>query len=188
MIGEAHEHVSVSGTAAARSLSCDAVVVMGVSGSGKSTVGAALARRLNRQHIDADDLHPQHNIDKMRAGTPLTDADRMPWLERIRDELDRRSTAGEPVVLACSALKKAYRDVLRTSVGVVGFVHLRAEREELIERLAGRNGHFFPAALIDSQLATLEEPDADEHALVVGATEPPGHIAEQALAVWQEKE
>ncbi|RCW44480.1 gluconate kinase (SKI family) [Halopolyspora algeriensis] len=185
MTGELSEHAPQQVAAAARSLSCDAVVVMGVSGCGKSTVGAALAQRVEWRHLDADDFHPQHNVDKMRAGTPLTDADRMPWLERLRDELDRRVAAGDPVVLACSALKKAYREVLRGSAGVVGFVHLRAGREELAERLAGRDGHFFPAALVDSQFATLEEPDACEHVLTVGATEPPERIVERVLETWQ---
>ncbi|MDR7304335.1 gluconokinase [Haloactinomyces albus] len=183
MTGEAAERALEA--AVAQSLFCDAVVIMGVSGCGKSTIGAALAQRLNWQHLDADDFHPQHNIDKMRAGTPLTDADRMPWLERLRDELDRRATAGEPAVLACSALKRTYRDILRGGAGAVGFVHLRANREDLVERLTGRNGHFFPAALIDSQLATLEEPDADEGALIAAATEKPERIVERVLATWQ---
>lgn len=188
MTGELNEDAPQPTTTVARSLSCDAVVVMGVSGSGKSTIGAALSRYLHRQHLDADEFHPQHNIDKMRAGTPLTDADRRPWLERLRDELDRRATAGEPVVLACSALKKTYRDILRSGIGEVRFLHLRAERQELVERLTGRNEHFFPAALIDSQFATLEEPDAGEHALTVAATEQPDRIVEQVLDAWQRSE
>lgn len=185
MTGETNESVSRPGGAAVRGPSCDAVVVMGVSGCGKSTVGAALAQRVGWRHLDADDFHPQHNVDKMRAGTPLTDADRMPWLERLRDELDRRAAVGDPVVLACSALRRSYRDVLCRSACAVGFVHLEAEREELAERLAGRNGHFFPAALIDSQLATLETPETDEHALLVAATEPPERIVEHVLHTWQ---
>lgn len=183
MTGEGHEHVLEA--AAAQSLLCDAVVIMGVSGCGKSTIGAALAQRLNWQHLDADGFHPQHNIDKMRAGTPLTDADRMPWLERLRDELDRRATVGEPAVLACSALKRTYRDILRGTAGSVGLVHLRAEREDLVERLTGRNEHFFPAALIDSQFATLEEPGEDEGALIAAATENPERIVGDVLATWQ---
>ncbi len=163
---------------------CDAVVVMGVAGCGKSTVGAALARRLAWPHLDADDFHPRDNVEKMRSGTPLTDADRGPWLASMRAELDRRVEAGDPVVLACSALKRAYRDVLRDGIGVVRFLHLRAEREQLGDRLSGRGGHFFPAALIDSQLATLEEPDGDEQPLVVAATETPAAIVDRALRFW----
>lgn len=183
MTGKAHE--GLVGGAATR-LACDAVVVMGVSGSGKSTVGAALAEHLGWDHIDADDFHPRHNIDKMRAGTPLTDADRGPWLQALRDELDRRAAARRPVVLACSALKKAYRDVLRGGIGSVGFVYLAAQAQELTERLASRDGHFFPAALIDSQLATLEQPGPEEHALTIPATAQPDRIAQQVVNTWQE--
>lgn len=167
------------------SLSCDALVVMGVSASGKSTVGAVLARRLGWAELDADDFHPPANIDKMSTGTPLTDADRAPWLALLRAELDRRVTTAEPAVLACSALKRAYRDVLRAGTGVVGFVYMRASREVLVERLAGRADHFFPGDLIDSQLATLEEPDDEENALTVDATDDAESITDRILAHWR---
>lgn len=157
---------------------------MGVSGSGKSTVAAALAQRFGWAHIDADDFHPQANIDKMRAGTPLTDDDRVPWLDRMRAELDRRAGNAEPAMLSCSALKRDYRDVLRGGSGAVGFVHLHASREVLVERLSDREGHFFPAALLESQLAALEEPGPDEDALIVDATDDADHIADRVLARW----
>lgn len=178
----------VSGSSPTRdvpsSLTCDAIVVMGVAGSGKSTVAAALAERLGWAHIDADDFHPQANIDKMRAGTPLTDDDRVPWLDRMRAELDRRVAEAAPAMLSCSALKRKYRAVLCGGSGVVGFVHLRASREVLAERLSDREGHFFPAALIDSQLAALEEPGSDEDALIVDATDDAAGIAERVVARW----
>ena len=157
---------------------------MGVAGSGKSTVAAALAQRLGWAHIDADEFHPQANIDKMRAGTPLTDDDRVPWLDKMRAELDRRAAEREPAVLSCSALKRRYREVLCGGASAVGLVHLRASRELLTERLSGREGHFFPAALIDSQLAELEEPDSDEDALTVPATDDGADIAEQVILRW----
>lgn len=180
MTGE-HGEVAPEPLAAGR-LCWDAVVVMGVAGSGKTTVAAALARRLNVTHLDADDFHPRHNIDKMTAGTPLTDVDRMPWLRRLRAELDSRAGAGEPVVLACSALKRTYRDILRSGTGTVGFVYLRIARDQLATRLVDRGGHFFAPALIDSQLATLEEPDPGEHALTIDATVAPEHIVWQVCA------
>lgn len=165
-------------------LRCDAVIVMGVSASGKSTVAAVVARRLGWAHIDADDFHPQANIDKMRAGTALTDDDRVPWLDRMRAELDRRAAAEQPAVLSCSALKRKYRDVLRSSAARVEFVHLQASRELLVERLDDRSGHFFPGELIDSQLAALEVPDDDEGALLVSAAADAHGVAEQVINAW----
>lgn len=167
-----------------RSLRCDVVVVMGVSASGKSTVAAVLAQRLGWVHLDADDYHPQANIDKMRAGTPLTDDDRVPWLDSMRAELDRRAAAGEPVVLSCSALKRKYRDVLRAGPARVDFVHLRASRDVLTARLSGRSGHFFPEDLVDSQLAALEVPDTDEAALIVDATDAAEDVAARVVNAW----
>lgn len=137
-------------------------IVMGVSGSGKSTVGEALARRLGQSFVDADSLHPQSNRDKMAHGIPLGDSDRQPWLEAIVADMDRHRQLGESVVLACSALKRRYRDFLRDDHDDVRFVYLHASRELLAERLGHRSGHFFDPALLDSQLATLEEPSPDE--------------------------
>jgi gluconokinase len=130
------------------------VVVMGVSGSGKSTVGAALARALDWPFVDADDLHPPANVAKMAAGTPLTDEDRWPWLDRVVAELRR---VGGDVVLACSALKASYRERLARA-GDVRFVHLRGERDTIARRLAKRRHRYMPATLLDSQFATLEAP------------------------------
>lgn len=138
------------------------VVVMGVSGSGKSTVGRALAERLGVRFIDADDLHPQANRDKMAGGTPLTDGDRWPWLELVGAAIGAERLAGG-VVVACSALRRRYRDALgRSAGGPVWFAHLRGDAALLGERLADRADHFMPVALLGSQLQTLEELGADE--------------------------
>lgn len=133
------------------------VVLMGVSGSGKSTVGAALATTLGWPLIDADDLHPPHNVAKMAAGIPLTDEDREPWLDRIVGELRRRTADGGSVLLACSALKQRYRDRLSTA-GDVRFVHLRGDAATIGARLASRRHRYMPATLLASQFATLEPP------------------------------
>lgn len=152
------------------------IVVMGVSGTGKSTVGAALARVLGLPFVEGDDLHPEANVAKMAAGIPLTDADRAPWLDRVAAELDR------PVVVTCSALKRAYRDRLRAAAPGVVFVFLHGSRELLAERMAGRVGHFMPTALLDSQLATLEEPTPDEHAIPADVALTPDEIVAAVVA------
>lgn len=136
------------------------VVVMGVSGSGKSTVGAALATRLGVAFVDADGLHPAANVAKMRGGTPLTDADRDPWLDAVGAELARHSSTG--LVVACSALRRVYRDRLRHHAPGTAFLHLSGDRDILAGRMTGREGHYMPPALLDSQLATLEPLDAGE--------------------------
>jgi gluconokinase len=145
------------------------VVIMGVSGSGKTTVGAALARELGWTLIDADDLHPPANVAKMAAGIPLTDDDRWPWLDRIVEELRSLTADGRNVVLACSALKQSYRDRLARA-GDVRFVHLRGDAETIAARVAARHHRYMPAALLDSQFATLEAPgdaiDIDIHASI----------------------
>lgn len=133
------------------------IVVMGVSGAGKTTLGARLADRLDARFVDADAAHPPENIEKMSAGVALTDADRRPWLERLRDEL----AASERLVVTCSALKRAYRDVLR-GAGGVRFVHLRIEPDEAAERLATRRGHFMGPSMVAGQFDDLEPPAADE--------------------------
>lgn len=140
------------------------IVVMGVSGSGKSTVGAALARRLGVPFADADDLHPQSNIAKMVAGQPLTDDDRYPWLEAAGEWLARHSDGG---VLSCSALKRKYRDQLRRHQPGTLFVHLSGSPELIAGRQAGRTGHFMPAALLASQVEDLEPLGPDEDGVVV---------------------
>lgn len=130
---------------------------MGVSGSGKSTVGAALAAALGWPLVDADDLHPPGNVAKMAAGIPLTDDDRWPWLDRVVDELRRMTADGTDAIVACSALKESYRDRLRAA-GDVRFVHLRGEPATIAARLASRHHRYMPATLLDSQFATLEPP------------------------------
>jgi gluconokinase len=131
---------------------------MGVTGSGKSTVGRLLARRVHATFVDADDLHPAANVTKMSAGRPLDDADRAPWLRRVRDEL----AAADAVVVACSALKRDYRDVLREAGGVV-FVFLDVGPDVVADRVGGRRGHFMKTDMVASQFADLERPGDDEH-------------------------
>lgn len=146
------------------------LVVMGVSGSGKSTVGARLAQRLGWDFAEGDDLHPAANVAKMAAGQPLTDADREPWLAAIAAWIDAELQAGRRGVITCSALKRHYRDRLRRAD--VRFVYLRVARAELERRLTRRPQHFMPASLLDSQLAALEPPAADEAAMTVEASDP----------------
>ena len=143
------------------------VVVMGVSGSGKTTVGAALADALGLRFVDGDALHPAANVAKMAAGIPLDDADRAPWLDAVGAVL-----AAGPVVVACSALKRAYRDRLRAAAPDLELVFLDGSRELLASRMASRPGHFMPASLLDSQLATLEPPTVDEHSVTVDVAAP----------------
>jgi gluconokinase len=140
------------------------IVVMGVSGSGKSTVGVALAGRLRVPFEDADDLHPRANIEKMTRGEPLDDHDRWPWLERIGEWLTAHATGG---VIACSALKRKYRDQLRRHCSDVEFLHLEGGRDLIARRQAGRPGHFMPSTLLTSQLEVLEPLAPDERGVVV---------------------
>ena len=145
-----------------------ALVVMGVSGAGKTTIARRLADDLGWDFEEGDELHPAANVAKMASGEPLTDADREPWLERVAAWIDAEVAAGRQGVITCSALKRAYRDVLRRP-GVV-FVYLQVSRAELERRLAGRKGHYMPASLLDSQLDALEPPGDDEAALTVDAS------------------
>jgi carbohydrate kinase (thermoresistant glucokinase family) len=138
---------------------------MGVSGSGKSTVASLVAGRLGWDLEEGDDLHPPANVAKMAAGHPLDDADRWPWLKLVAEWIRKHTDAGRPGVVSCSALKRAYRDVLRCEHVI--FVHLAGTREQIMRRMTARHGHFMPAALLDSQLATLEPPDEDEQAITV---------------------
>ena len=141
------------------------IVVMGVSGCGKSTIAAALAEELGAVYIDGDLLHPAGNIDKMSAGIPLTDEDRWPWLDHFATCI--ASTAG-PVVGACSALRRIYRDHITAQAGEpVLFVHLSGSRDLIGKRMAARDGHFMPPSLLDSQFATLEIPEPDENAVSI---------------------
>jgi gluconokinase len=154
------------------------VVVMGVAGSGKSTVGALIAQGLGADFAEGDRFHPAANIAKMSAGQPLDDADRLPWLEAMAAAIRGWRQAQRPTVLACSALKQSYRDLLRGGADEVRFVHLRATRAQVESRMATRRGHFMPTSLIASQFATLEEP-SDAIAIDVAGT--PETIAQAAL-------
>jgi gluconokinase len=152
-------------------------VIMGVSGSGKSLIGAQLARALDVEFVEGDDLHPSENVTRMAAGIPLTDDDRHGWLVAIAARLRDAKRAGTGLVVSCSGLKRRYRDLLR-SVGTadVRFVYLAGSRAMLAERLANRRGHFMPPALLDSQLAILEEPSPDERAWVCDISQAPDVI------------
>src|SRR5215475_1502345 len=142
------------------------IIIFGVSGAGKTTVGKLLARELGWQFLEADDFHPAANIEKMRSGRPLTDEDRWPWLDRLREQIEQLLSAGENAVLACSALKRAYRDRLRVS-DEVKFVFLRGDYVLVERQLRNRHGHFMNRRLLRSQFADLEEPGPDEDALTI---------------------
>src|SRR5262245_55135704 len=153
------------------------VVVMGVSGSGKTTVGKALAGKLGWRFIEGDDYHPPSNVEKLRAGTPLTDDDRRPWLAALRERVDQAVAAGESIVLACSALKHSYQDYLeRHDPSRIRFVYLHGPEDLIRQRLAARKGHFMNPGLLHSQFETLEPP-AD--AVRVDVTRPPEEVAEE---------
>ena len=154
------------------------IIVMGVAGCGKSTVAKLLAERLGWPMAEGDDFHSPENRSKMASGTPLTDADREPWLEAIRDWLDQ--TPGNAVV-TCSALRRSYRDILRSARGRVRFVHLHGTPAVLGSRIGGRTGHFMPPALLISQLETLEPLEPDEDGTVVDVSRSPEDIVELAL-------
>jgi gluconokinase len=157
-------------------------VVMGVSGAGKSTVAAMLAGRLGWTYEDADWFHPQSNIEKMHSGQALTDEDRWPWLQKIAAWIEATRNAGGHGVIACSALKRAYREILVSSRRDVRIVYLKAERELIARRFTLRHGHFMPASLLDSQFVTLEEPGVEEHPVVVLADARPADIVELIMA------
>ena len=157
------------------------VVVMGVSGSGKTTVAALLAAALGCQFQEGDDLHPRENVEKMRSGTPLTDADRMPWLRRIAEEIDGWRARDECGVLTCSALKRSYRDIIIGHRHDVVLVYLKGSRDLIHQRMAARHEHFMPIALLDSQVATLEEPTPDEHPITVDVGGQPAEIAHEIV-------
>ena len=156
------------------------IVVMGVSGAGKTTVGQALAERLGVPYAEADDFHSSANIAKMGAGEPLTDADRAPWLVSIAGWISEHPSG----VVTSSALKRAYRDVLRDG-GPVWFLHLDGTRELLAARVAARREHFMPVSLLDSQLATLEPLQPDEHGVVISADRPVDMVVEVALQTFR---
>jgi gluconokinase len=149
---------------------------MGVSGSGKSLIGATLAAALDVDFVEGDEYHPPENVRRMAAGIPLADEDRAGWLRALAARIRESSDAGRGLVMTCSALKRAYRDVLRTGAPDVQFIFLRGSRALVAQRLANRQGHFMPASLLDSQLATLEEPSSSEGAWVCDIDQPPEAI------------
>jgi gluconokinase len=158
-----------------------ALIVMGVSGSGKSTIAEALADRLGWTYEDADRFHPASNVAKMSAGQPLTDEDRWPWLRAIADEIDRVAAAGGRVVIACSALKRTYRDILVHGRDDVRIVHLDGSQDLIASRMAARKNHFMPPGLLDSQFATLEVPGPDENPVIVSIDAPVEAIVDDVI-------
>ena len=157
------------------------LVVMGVSGSGKTTVAEMLAAALGVEFLEGDKLHPRANVEKMKSGTPLTDQDRWPWLRAIAAKIDDWRTQGKAGVITCSALKRAYRDILIGDRREVRLVYLRGSHQLIHERMAARRGHFMPVGLLDSQFATLEEPDPDERPIVVDVGGTPEQIVAEIL-------
>jgi gluconokinase len=158
------------------------VVVMGVCGSGKSTLGAALARELGASFLEGDEFHPPDNVARMAAGVALTDADRQSWLQNLGARLGDAQRAGQAVVLSCSALKRSYRDTLRSQAPDLALVYLAGTPDLLAQRMAARKGHYMPPSLLASQLATLEPPQEDEHALTLDVALAPDALLHEALA------
>jgi gluconokinase len=154
------------------------IVIFGVSGAGKTTVGKMLAKQLGWRFLEADDFHPAANIEKMRNGHPLTDEDRWPWLNRLRKQIEQLVSAGENAVLACSALKRAYRDRLRVSEAVK-FVFLRGDYAVVEKQLRSRHGHFMNIALLQSQFDDLEQPQPDENVITIELGRTPEEIVER---------
>jgi gluconokinase len=155
---------------------------MGVSGSGKTAIGSRLAAALGVEFVEGDAYHPAANIRKMSSGIPLTDDDRHGWLRAIAQRIRRANDAGDGVVVSCSALKRAYRDLLRHEAGAVQFVFLRGTRDLIETRLRQRKGHFMPTSLLESQLATLENPSAEEGVWIADIDESPDRIVASLVA------
>jgi gluconokinase len=155
-----------------------AVVLMGVAGSGKTAVGMQVAQKLDWIFLDADNFHPPANIEKMKHGIPLNDQDRAPWLQRLHDELQQQMAEGHSVILACSALKESYRNVLRDEVLPPKFVYLDVDPETIRDRLGHRTAHFFPKELMESQFAALEEP---KDAIIIDARKPLEVVVDQVI-------
>jgi gluconokinase/6-phosphogluconolactonase len=162
-----------------------ALVIMGVTGSGKSTIGEALARRLGWRYEDGDSFHPAANVAKMSSGQPLTDQDRWPWLKAIAAEIERCRQAGEHIIIACSALKKAYRDILVHGRDDIRMVYLCGSKGLVADRLGHRKGHFMPPGLLDSQFATLEPPSPEERPITVSIDAPVETIVDQVVQQLQ---
>jgi len=158
------------------------IVVMGVSGSGKTSAARELTRQLGWEYIEGDDLHPEANVAKMAAGTPLDDEDRWPWLRRIAEVIGAHEAAGTSVVVTCSALKRSYRDLLSDGHPSVWFAHVDVPREVLAQRLAARQGHYMPPSLLDSQLATLERLGDGEPGAIIDGNGPLVETVAEVLA------
>jgi gluconokinase len=159
------------------------IVVMGVSGSGKSTVAERLVERLGWEFAEGDDFHPPANVEKMRAGRPLDDDDRWPWLRRLADWIGERERAGRSVVVTCSALKRSYRDLLCDGHPSVWFAHVTADADLIRRRIESRTGHYMPSSLLESQLATLEPLQDDEPGARVSGAGAPADVVDELLAV-----
>jgi gluconokinase len=159
------------------------IVVMGVSGSGKSTVAEGLVDRLGWEFAEGDDFHPPANVAKMRSGQPLDDDDRRPWLGVLADWIGERERAGRSVVVTCSALKRSYRDVLRNGHPSVWFAHVTVDPDLLRERVAGRTGHYMPVSLVESQLAALQPLRDDEPGAAISGAGAPAVVVDELLAV-----
>lgn len=163
------------------------VVVMGVSGSGKTTIAEDVAHREGWRLLEGDSYHPPANVEKMRHAIPLTDVDRWPWLRAIAAEIDALRARNESAVVACSALKRSYRDILIGNRPDVVLVYLQGDKDLIAARMAARKGHYMPLALLDSQFATLEEPGPDEHPIVVSIAPAPPAIANAVMRALKER-
>jgi gluconokinase len=163
------------------------IVVMGVSGAGKSTVAAELVSRLGWDFAEGDEFHPPENVEKMRAGTPLDDDDRWPWLRRLAAWIGEHEAAGDSAVATCSALKRSYRDLLRDGHPSVWFAHVSADPELIHGRVEHRRGHYMPPSLLGSQLSTLEPLQPDEPGAVISGVDPPAEVADHVLAALSEE-
>jgi gluconokinase len=170
------------GHSVSRSGAPSVIVVMGVSGCGKSTIASMLAQQLNWIYEDGDWFHPPSNIEKMHRGEPLTDEDRWPWLHGIAAWIDATRHAGNHATIACSALKRAYRDILVGERRDVRIVHLKGDRDLIARRLSARDGHFMPPSLLDSQFTALEEPQDDERPIVVSIVPHPREIVDEIMS------
>jgi carbohydrate kinase (thermoresistant glucokinase family) len=163
------------------------LIVMGVSGCGKTTIAEILSRELGWEYRDGDEFHPKSNVEKMHSGTPLTDEDRWPWLKAIAAWIDEARRSGEHAIVTCSALKKSYRDILIGERKDVALIYLKGDEELIAQRLSKRHGHFMPQGLLHSQFQTLQEPGPDEHAITVSIAPAPDEIAATILEEIQKR-